>query len=223
MRRTAEASRWLLWLTVLACMSYLAQHLKALGSDNGATLRDLRYRGTVPQTTDYSCGAAAMACLLQEYYGIPVTEQEILQLAETQMLARGEEPGSVRSLTAYDLKTASAVLGLNMAGYELTHLQLEDYFVLGGLPLVAHVTKPQLHYLVVVGAVASHILLADPAWGRCIAPLRELADVRAMSGVFLVPLPSTEAALHARRVQASALLWMCGRLSQLRDLREDLL
>ena len=223
MQRTAEASRWLLWLTVLACMSCLVQHLQALGADDKTTLRDLRYRGTVPQTTDYSCGAAAVACLLQEYYGIPATEQEILQLAGTQMLARGEEPGLMHGLTAYDLKVASETLGLPMAGYELTHTQLEDYFRRGGLPLIAHVTQPQYHYLVVIGMAAGHTLLSDPAWGRYIAPLRELVDVRAMSGIFLVPLPNGEQAARAKNEQDMALEWMRSRISQLCLLREGML
>ena len=183
----------------------------------------LRYEGVVPQTADYTCGAAATACLLAMYYGIPTTEAETLEIATQQMLARGEEPGFARGLTAYDLKTASKALGLDMEGYELTHALLEDYFERGGLPLIAHVTKPQAHYLVVVGMAAHHVLLSDPSWGRYIAPARELADARGMSGVFLVPLPDREEALHARGVQASALQWMQTRILQLTDLREAML
>jgi len=223
MRRTAEKSSWLLWLAVLICIGCVLQHQHALGANDTGSFRDLKYRGVVPQTTDFSCGAAAVACLLQMFYGIPATESDILQWAETQMFNRGQEPGLMHGLTAYDLKTASEAYGLPMAGYELTHTQLEDYFQRGGLPLIAHVTQPQLHYLVVIGMTTDHVLLSDPAWGRCIAPLHELADVRAMSGVFLVPLPNAEVALQARRSQESALQWMCARLSQLSNLREAML
>ena len=223
MHLAAGRSRPLLCLIVLACLGFMLQHRQVSCADGGATLRDLRYRGTVPQTTDYSCGAAAVACLLQEYYGIPATEQEILQLAEAQVLARGEEPGLMHGLTAYDLKVASETFGLPMAGYELTHNQLEDYFRRGGLPLIAHVTQPQYHYLVVIGMAAGHILLSDPAWGRYIAPLRELVDVRAMSGVFLVPLPNGEQAARAKNEQDMALEWMRSRISQLCLLREGML
>lgn len=75
----------------------------------------------------------------------------------------------------------------------------------------------------VIGMTAGHTLLSDPAWGRYIAPLRELVDVRAMSGVFLVPLPSVENALHAKREQETALEWMGSRVSQLNLLREAML
>jgi hypothetical protein len=221
----AAARRVIRWLCVAivspACCILL--HLQAAGSYVDVSLRDLRYQGVIPQTSDYSCGAAAVACLLQVYYGIPATERRILELAEQQMLARGEDPGLMRGLTAYDLKIASETLGLNMAGYELTHPQMEDYFERGGLPLIGHVTEPQSHYLVVVGMTTRHVLLLDPAWGRHIASIHELADVRCLSGVFLVPLPTMEEALHARKVQLSALEWMRTRVCELADLREAML
>lgn len=222
-RRTAETCLWLLGFTFLVCFFSLPCQ-QALGKATAVSFRDLKYRGTVAQTTDYSCGAAALACLLQMYYGIQATELEVLELAERQMLARGAEPEHAHGLTAYDLRAASEALGLATAGYKLTLAQLEDYFQRGGLPLIAHVTQPQNHYVVVVGVATDHILLADPAWGRYIAPLQELVDSRAMSGVFLVPLPASEVeALHAQGTQEAALAWMCGRLSQLRALREDML
>jgi predicted double-glycine peptidase len=209
------------WL-VIACTGFTLLYRQTPCAGGPASFRDLRYRGTVPQTTDYSCGAAAVACLLDLYYGISTTEQEILELAERQILARGETPGLERGLTAYDLKAASATKGLPMAGYEVTRRELEDYFGRGGLPLIAHVTRPRLHYLVVIGVVDGHVLLSDPGLGRVIAPLCELEDVRAMSGVILVPLPNAEQILRVRREQKLALEWMCSRVSQLNDLRESM-
>jgi len=44
-------------------------------TDVSATLRGLRYRGAVPQTTDYSFGEAATACLLKTYCGIDMSEE----------------------------------------------------------------------------------------------------------------------------------------------------
>ncbi len=223
MRRIAEKAQWFLCLAVVGFAGCILQHPQASGSNAAVSFRDLRYQGAIAQTSDYSCGAAATACLLDTYYGIPTTEAEILELAERQMSARGEESGLAHGLTAYDLKTASEALGLDMAGYELTHAQLQDYFERGGLPLIAHVTQPRAHYLVVVGMTTQHVLLSDPAWGRYVAPARELADARGMSGVFLVPLPTMEEALHARGIQASALEWMRNRVLQLSDLREAML
>ena len=221
----ASTQRILQWLCVAIVCSAICMllYLQATGSICVGSLRDSRYQGVIAQTNIFSCGAAATACLLEKYYGIPTTELEILDLAEQQRNARGEESKLARGLTAYDLKTASAAFGLNMVGYELTHAQLQSYFQRGGLPLIAHATKPQAHYLVVVGMTNHHVLLSDPAWGRYIAPARELADARGMSGVFLVPLPTMEQALHARRIQLSALEWMRTRILQLSNLREAML
>ena len=211
-------------LPVVACVLLTLQSLAGSGTDcQPVSLHDLKYCSTIPQTTAYSCGAAATACLLGVYFGIPTTETEVLEMAEQQISARGEEPGLRHGLTAYDLKTASEALGLDMVGYELTHTQLQDYFARGGLPLIAHVVEPQEHYLVVVGMTPHHVLLSDPAWGRYIAPVRELADVRGMSGVFLVPLPGMKEAQHARGAQLCALEWMQSRVFQLSDLREVML
>ena len=169
-RPAARSVMRLAWFAVLICTLHGIQILSA---GNTSTFRDLKYQGVIPQTTDYTCGAAATACLLAIYYGIPTTEAEILEMAERQMLARGKEPGFARGLTAYDLKSASEALGLDMAGYELTHAQLEDYFERGGLPLIAHVTEPQSHYLVVVGMTAHHVLLDSCRPWRSPRPLRE--------------------------------------------------
>jgi len=223
MSLTVGRSHSLICLFVLTCAGFMLQHRQAICAGSGATLRDLRYRGTIPQTTDYSCGAAAVACLLQVYYGIPTTEQEILELTERQILARGEEPRTDHGLTAYDLKMASGTMGLPMAGYKLTHQELEDYFQRGGLPLIAHVTRPQLHYLVVIGMADGHVLLSDSGWGRYIAPFGELKNVRAMSGVVLIPLPNMEQALRVKSEQELALEWMLSRISQLNCLRESML
>lgn len=222
---TAVTQKTLRWLCVaiVGSASCMLLHLQVFGSIATVSFRDSRYQGVIPQTSDYSCGAAATACLLTTYYGIPTTELEILELADQQISTRGEEPGLTHGLSAYDLKAASETLGLDMAGYELTHAQLQDYFERGGLPLIAHVTEPRTHYLVVVGMTTHHVLLSDPAWGRYIASVRELVDARGMSGVFLVPLPRTEETLHARRTQLSALEWMQARLLQLSDLREAML
>lgn len=213
-------SHLLMCLAVLAYAGLMLPHRPAAEAEDAPSFRDLRYRGTIPQTTDYSCGAAAVACLLQVYYGIPATEEQILELAEDQMIARGEEPGVDRGLTAYDLRAASGIKGLPLAGYGLTLDELADYFQRGGLPLIAHVTRPQLHYLIVLGMASGHIMLADPGWGRTIVPLEDLEGVRAMSGVVLVPLPNAEQTSHVRREQELALEWMRSRLSQLGRMRE---
>jgi hypothetical protein len=187
------------------------------------SFQDQKYGGVVAQTAEYSCGAAALATLLTVYFGFSTTEAEVLRLVEASMRARGEEPGSETGLTAYDLTLASVSLGLQLKGYRLDSKQLQGYFEQGGFPVIAHVTEPRFHYLVVVGMADGNLLLCDPGWGRYIAPMSELTDARAMSGAFLVSLP-TEAQAHiASKKQANALQWVCTHLVDLSELREDIM
>lgn len=222
MRRPVSTG-WRSSLASLVCLLSACWSLDATARDGDPTLLDLRYQGVVRQTTEYSCGAAALACLLSLYFGVAATESEVLDLVEAQVTARGEEPGPGTGLTAYDLKKASSTLGLQLVGYELSVEQVEEYFACGGFPMIAHVTKPCSHYLVVVGMRDETLLLSDPGWGRYAASATELRDGRAMSGVFLVALPSEEQARSARAEQTRALGWMCSRVSQLSDLRETII
>jgi uncharacterized protein len=42
------------------------------------SLKEMRQRQMIPQTRDYSCGAASLATLLRYYYGLNVTELETI-------------------------------------------------------------------------------------------------------------------------------------------------
>jgi len=168
--RTLAWREWV-WLVYALC-ACLYWYVDCTGTD--LTLHDLRYTGLVRQTTEYSCGAAAIASLLDEYFGIDVTEAEVLEAVEAKVLARGEVPGVEAGLTAYDLLHASATFGLRLLGYQLDECQLEDYYARGGLPVISHVTKPRLHYVVIVGIAEANVLLCDPGCGRFVVPMSEL-------------------------------------------------
>src|ERR1700744_3651505 len=51
------------------------------------SLKEARYRGTVRQQYDFSCGSAAIATLLTYQYGYPMSEQ----IAFQQMFAEGDQ------------------------------------------------------------------------------------------------------------------------------------
>ena len=139
------------------------------------------------------------------------------------MNTRGLEPGPETGLTAFDLRHASAALGLQLQGYRLSEAQLLDYFKQGGLPVIAHVTEPRPHFVVVVGAAGMHLLLSDPGWGRYVVPIGELTDARAMSGAVLVCLATERQARIALREIGRSLDWMRNRLDLLLSLREDIM
>ncbi|MBC7099145.1 peptidase C39 bacteriocin processing [Candidatus Bipolaricaulota bacterium] len=156
------------------------------------------------------------------YYGIPTTETEALELAEGFMQKMGLEPGPERGINALALKKTLEAKGIPTKGYRVKPEDLQDYFARGGLPVIAHLTKPQKHFVVAVGMVGDEIVLADPSWGRSIIPFTALVNERGYSGVVLVPIPPLELAQRAQEKQKEILEWAAFRLAALARLREAL-
>ncbi|MGC8817575.1 MAG: cysteine peptidase family C39 domain-containing protein, partial [Candidatus Hadarchaeum sp.] len=109
------------------------------------------------QTDWYTCGPAAVATLLTHYYGLPTSEAEALELAQNFMRAQGLEPGPERGINALALKRTLEAKGIPTKGFRVKPEALKDYFDRGGLPLIAHLTQPQKHFVVVIGFVGDHI------------------------------------------------------------------
>jgi len=215
------AKRHVALRAIVVCSLCMGSWLCAACGYPESTVRDLRYEGVVAQTTEYSCGAAALASLIALYFGIAATEGDVLVQAELVIRMRGSEPASLIGLTALDLRNASAAFGLRLVGYELAREQLEGYFVEGGFPVVAHVREPRPHYVIIAGMADAHFLICDPGWGRHVAHTSELHGSRRASGVYLVAYPTEAQAAHAAEAQAQALEWMNARMHQLRIMRES--
>lgn len=183
--------------------------------------RTLRYEGVIGQTSYYTCGPAAVATLLTHYYGQPTAESEILELSEKAMEGSGKS-AEERGVTALALRQALANKNIQARGMRLSLASLTDYFRQGGLPVVLHVTKPQMHYVLAVGIVGDWVILADPSWGRRIQPLRALVEEQGFSGVTLVPLPPENLISTAKEQQSETLRWAEFRLARLNSLRRKL-
>jgi len=182
--------------------------------------RDLRYEGVVGQADWYTCGAAAVATLLTYYYGIDTTEAETLELAEGFMIAAGRKPG--QALTALALRQTLEAKGIPTRGYRVSPEALADYFARGGLPVILHLSEPQRHFVVGVGMVGDHIVLADPSWGQSSLPFSTFVDERGYSEVVLVPIPPPELSFLVQERQQEALRRAEERLAALARLRERL-
>ncbi|WP_287371329.1 cysteine peptidase family C39 domain-containing protein [Oceanithermus sp.] len=189
--------------------------------------RPLRYTHVTGQADWYTCGAAAVSTLLTYYYGDPASEQDVLDIAFAETQASGKDP--LEGLTALSLKRALEQRGYNIKAYRVNLEQLADYFRRGGLPVVGHVTKPQLHFLVIAGVLdppgggPTQVLLADPSWGRRIVPLSELVVFKGFSGVILLAVPKSQAQLRkVRTLQTGELAWAARELARLRSLRRRL-
>lgn len=103
----------MLSIAVLAVSIALVAAGTTLTSASPTSYHDLRYASVLEQTSEYTCGAAAVATLLTYFYGISTSESEILNLAKESMQMRGEERSQGHGFTAYDLKK-----GLEAGGIE---------------------------------------------------------------------------------------------------------
>jgi len=183
--------------------------------------RELRYVEVVGQTDFYTCGPAAVATLLTYYYSIPTTEAEALELAEGFTRAQGLEPA--KGINALALKQTLEAKGILTKGFRVKPEALKDYFDRGGLPLIAHLTEPQKHFVVVVGFVGDQVVLGDPSWGRRIIPFTAFVKEHGYSEIVLVPLPSDpEIVRTVKERQKATLEWAADRLAHLANLREGL-
>ena len=179
---------------------------------------ELRYEGVTGQTEWYTCGPAALATLLTQFYGLEdAGELELLELSLQAMEGSGknvEETG----VTALALKQVTEAKGVAAKGFSVTMEELRAYFGGDGLPLVIHVTRPQFHYVLAIGLVEDQIVLADPSYGRRILPFSSLVYEKGFSGVVIATSPNEALAQRAKRVQSETLLWAARRLERLGDL-----
>ena len=113
----------------------------------------LRDERVVKQDLDYSCGAASVATILNGFYGLDVTEAELLG----QMAADG-------AASFRDLADLVRGYGLKGVGVALNFEQLRQLKV----PAIAYLKyRDDDHFSVVRGIGADgSVILADPSWGN---------------------------------------------------------
>lgn len=128
-----------------------------------------RWEGVHRQETDLSCGPASVVTLLKTYFEVPVEEAEVFALATSYLAGDGAATAllSWSGTTLRGLRDAMEAFGFRSAGVGISVDGLLRYFDEVGLPVIAHMTSPERHFVVVVGKVgAGALLVADPSKGR---------------------------------------------------------
>ncbi len=130
-----------------------------------ASLAEIRERNVVVQEWDLSCGAAALATILNFQHGDPVSEREIAArlMSRTEYL---ENPMLVRfrqGFSLLDLKRFVDARGYNGVG--LGRLTVEH--LIARAPIIVPVNMyGYQHFVVFRGTLGNRVLLADPAFGN---------------------------------------------------------
>jgi predicted double-glycine peptidase len=125
------------------------------------SLLEIRQANLIPQRWDTSCGAAALATLLQYQHGLHDSEKEIAE-----GMLRVTDPLKVKvrgGFSLLDLKRYADARGLEGIGY--MNLGLDD--LIEKVPAVVPVsTRGYPHFVVVRGRTDEKVLIADPAFGN---------------------------------------------------------
>ena len=174
--------RWL-----LACIC-CALPLRATAGERVRSLLELREEHVVVQKWDTSCGASALATVLNFEYGDTVGEREV---AAAMLRQAGVLKVKYRGgFSLLDLKRYANARGYEADGYSGMSLgDLADY-----LPLIVPVeVRGFPHFVVVRGFIGKRIALADPAWGNRTMPTTEFDQAWKLKIGFVVTRPGQQA------------------------------
>lgn len=123
------------------------------------SLKEARFRTTVQQRFDFSCGSAATATLLTYQYGHPVSEEEVF----VRMYAHGDQARIRREgFSLLDMRRFLQARGYEADGFELPLDKLLEQ----GLPAIVLLNdRGYRHFVVIKGLRHGRVLLGDPARG----------------------------------------------------------
>ncbi|MDR3446317.1 MULTISPECIES: C39 family peptidase [Dyella] len=182
-------------LLVISVALPLGSHAATVGVVSGdgnyvihlTSLKEARYKTTLHQKYDFSCGSAAVATLLTYQYGYPMNEQ----VAFEQMYSHGDrEKINKEGFSLLDIKRFLGANGFDADGFRVPL----DKLVEEKLPAIVLIDERGYHHFVVIKGVRNdRVLVGDPARGT-----RVIAQSRFMtmwtSGLVFV--------IHNRRNQA---------------------
>lgn len=113
-------------------------------------IRDSRI---VKQDLDYSCGAASLATILREHYGLSVTEEEILHIMDKKDMRASFD----------DMANVLSGMGFRGVGYAASFDQLTKLRI----PVIVYTKhRKDDHFSVLRGIDRNTVWLADPSLGN---------------------------------------------------------
>lgn len=123
------------------------------------SLKEARFKRTVRQQYDFSCGSAAVATLLTYQYETPVTEQQ----AFAAMFQNGnQEKIRKEGFSLLDIRNFLMSRGFQADGYEVPLEKLNET----STPAIVLIVDHGYHHFVVIKGVRNgRVLIGDPATG----------------------------------------------------------
>ena len=168
-------------LLLLPIQSAWAGDAAQRGVKNVRSLLEMRHQAVVLQQWDLSCGAAALATILNYEHGERLTERSIAKA----MLENTDSELVQKHLgfSLLDLKRFADGHGYEGEGYG--DMTLEDLVQFGPAILPVHINIYD-HFVVFRGLRGNRVLLADPAYGNRTMPIWEFEKVWQKKVAFVV-------------------------------------
>lgn len=133
------------------------------------SLREAKFTHLIPQQTDFSCGAAALATILRYAYGRDLGETDVLT---GMMRIANPEVIKTQGFSLLDIKNYVQTIGLRGRGYRLTAEQLTQVKI----PVIVLLDiKGYKHFVVVKKTTSGKVYIADPALGNKVMTRTEFA------------------------------------------------
>lgn len=123
------------------------------------SLKEVKFRATVRQQFDFSCGSAALSTLLTHHYGMPLSEEVIF----AEMFARGDQ-AKIREegFSLLDIKLFLESRGFVADGFEAPLEKLAE----ARIPAIVLLKENGYsHFVIVKGIRDGRVLIGDPAGG----------------------------------------------------------
>ena len=160
-----------------------------------ATMVDLKFKNVVRQRFDLSCGSAALATLLRYFYGLKVTEKQLID----EMVRHGDKTKiSKLGFSMLELKKYGDRHGFVVRGFRVKSVESLLKLKIPVITLIT--TRGYGHFVVLKGAKDGRVYVADPAFGNRAKSFDEFR--KEWSKVILVFVSRTHTARNRFRLTA---------------------
>lgn len=134
------------------------------------SLRDERFAGIVHQQTDYSCGAAAIATILDDAYGMQLSEHATIL---GMLRVSDYETVRYRGFSMLDMKHYVESIGMRGIGYRM---DLDMLYKVKVPAIVLVSVEGYDHFVVMKKATPEYVFVADPMLGNRAIPTADFVS-----------------------------------------------
>ena len=148
------------------------------------SMKEMRQQQMIPQSRDFSCGAAALATIMRYYYGQPVTELDAI----LGMFKHGDQQDiRKRGFSLLDMKRYANALKYKADGFKVKDVKVLKSLTVPVIVLIE--TGSYKHFVVIRRVDDRFVYISDPSWGNRKVPVKEFSETWDQKVIFAVQGP----------------------------------